>query len=635
MSITTTAPVRLSQGLTLDAGEDAAPAVWNVVAYEGEFAGHAMGAFAFTRETFEQIVRNFRDDPRYQARAGMTPVAEATPEQIAAGAYDVVQWDFHHASEMPPTDGNIAAAGAPAQGWVLEVKIGEHQGKCALVALSRFLEPARSYIRAGRYRWCSVSVWFNAPDPVTKENKGATLTSIAVTNNPFLQGLPALRASRDATGQLSLGYYYGSACSEAEAFGYVRSLVGLPETATLADVIAKVTEVRAWIAGGALPAGIDDDAKPADFTSALRSILSLPLLSTPDDVFAHVDQLFARLVAAALGTVPAAPPAVSPTTPSAAVAATIQETQTMTTNATGAPSGAKDATVLPVASALLQAGPDLRNTLAKMVAHQRHCSTDDVTDGHILAMAESGAALQKQIDDLMTALGVKTLAEALAKMSAAEELKSKLAEALSGKAAAEEAMQGYESEMVEEDMGLAMASLGVTDTAAPMAKLARAALVAERGTTAESINAFRKTYKITDLRKAARDEMTKAAHKVVADRSQTEPAHLTASIATDRQTPPATPQNQNAQPEGLTLSLQGNRVVLGGPVSREAPLGSNAQPGAITMATLRERYADQPNDFLRKVAFVKAEHAKNNPGAQALDHVLACERAHGMRLAAA
>jgi len=49
MSTTTTAPVRLSQGLTLDAGEDAAPAVWNVVAYEGEFAGHAMGAFAFTR----------------------------------------------------------------------------------------------------------------------------------------------------------------------------------------------------------------------------------------------------------------------------------------------------------------------------------------------------------------------------------------------------------------------------------------------------------------------------------------------------------------------------------------------------------------------------------------------------------
>lgn len=626
MASTKPLPVTCAQGLRLDAGEGDRPCVWNVVAYEGEFNGHAMGAFAFTRKTFEQIVANFRADPRYAARAPLPPVAEATPEQIAAGGYDVLQWDFHHASEMPPTEGNIAAVGAPAQGWVLELRLTEHEGKCALAALSRFLEPARGYIRAGQYRWCSVSVWFNAPDPVTGKEQGATLTSIAVTNNPFLQGLPALHASRGAKRegeQALLGYYYGCANDEAEAFGYLRNLAQLPETATLADVIQKVGEIRAWIAGGTLPAGIDTDAKAQDFTAAFRSILGLPLLSSADDVFAQLDQLFANLVASASGAAAAATQAVTPTT-------TSQETQTMTTNATGAQS-AKDATVLPVATTLLQAGPDLRLTLAKMVAQQRHCSIDDVTDGHILAMVESGADLQKKIDELMGALGVKTLAEALAKMSAAEELKAKLADALAGKAAAEETMEAYEGDMAEEDMGLALASLSVTDLDSPMAKLARAALLAERGKTAESILAFRKTYKINDLRKAARDALTKAAHSIAADRAAPAPGHLSASIATERQTPSATPQG-----DGITLSLGANgKITMGGALSSEPTPGARAANGAVTLAVLRDRYAEQPNDFLRKVAFVKAEHAKNNPGAAVLDHMTACERASTLRLAAA
>lgn len=515
------APLTCSQGLRLDAGGEDLPCVWNVVAYEGKWNGHVAGQFAFTRATFEQIVANFRKDPRYTRRAGQPPVTEASPEQIASGDYDVLQWDFHHASEMAPTEGNIAAQGAPSQGWVLELKIAEHEGKCALAALTRWLEPARTYIKTDRYKFCSVSVWLDATDPASGENVGAVLTSIAITNNPFLQGLPPLRASRDAS----------------------------PQT------VADLTE---WVA--------------------------------------QVQGILATLNV------------------SAAVAAPSQE-NTMDVNATGAKS-ATDAQK-PAAG-----GPDLRITLARIVAKQRNCSVDDVGDHHVLAAVENAATLQANIDELMAALGAKTLAEALAKMSAADDLKSKLSEALAGKAAAEDAMQGYEDGMVEEDVGMALASLGVTDS--DKAGKIKNALLAERGKTPETIAAFRKTYDVVALRKAARERLQKAASEIVAERSGADVAHLSASIATQRQTPPAT-----AQAISATMGADG-RITLAAPQSQEP------RPGVahgLTLTALRQQYPGEPNDFARKVAFVKAEHTRNNPGAKPLDNDAACERAHALTVA--
>jgi NACalpha-BTF3-like transcription factor len=489
-------PVTLSQGLCLDAGPDEKPCVWNVVAYEGEWQGHPAGAFKFTRQTFEQIIANFRADPRYKRR-GSAAVDSASPDDIATGAFDVIQWDFHHAAEMPAPD--VAVAGAPAQGWVLEVGIGQHDGKCALLVLTRWLEPARSYIRAQQYRWCSVSVWLNAIDPGTGKDVGAVLTSVAITNNPFLQGLPALQASRDAR-------------------------------------------------------------------------TDPPAANGPQET-------------------------------------SMNETA----------SGAKSAHDGPAAGA---GGPNLRTALARIVAKSRNCAADDVSDGHILAAVENAAGLQAKIDELMNAIGAKTLAEALAKMSAADELRSKLSDALAGKAAAEEAMSGMEEEMVEEDVGMALASLGVTDARV------RKALLAERGTTAESILAFRKTYEIDALKKAAREKLVEAAQKVTATKTGTqEPAHLTASIATERQTPPATPQQ--AEPVVATMAADGT-FRLSMPQSREA---APSNRGVVTLAALRQQYPHEPNDYLRKVAFVKAEHAKNNPTATKLSHDEACEFAADMRLA--
>lgn len=151
---------------------------WIQVAYEGAWSGHHMGPFQFTRQMFDTIVRNFRNHPQYTGRS------------------DVVAFDFNHASEMHPTEGSIPSEGTPAQAWAqdLEVRTGP-DGKAQLWALTRLLEPAKTYIRNGQMKWVSVAVWFDAVDPVTGKPIGPTLTSIAFTNNPFLQGLPAIAAS--------------------------------------------------------------------------------------------------------------------------------------------------------------------------------------------------------------------------------------------------------------------------------------------------------------------------------------------------------------------------------------------------------------------------------------------------------
>jgi hypothetical protein len=188
--------------------------VWVQVAAEGHFKGYHSGAFSFTRALFEQIIQNFRASPAYRAdRSGK-----------------VVAWDFHHASEMNPTSGNVATNGAPAQGWVLELDVRTGaDGKAQLWALTRWLEPARSYIKSGAYQWASVAVVFDAVDPVSGRKIGAVLTSIALTNKPFIEGMTPLAASHDT-----------SFISEFRA----RGLAALAE----AEKMSNPTERAAWCA---------------------------------------------------------------------------------------------------------------------------------------------------------------------------------------------------------------------------------------------------------------------------------------------------------------------------------------------------------------------------------------------------
>lgn len=170
-------------------GDTDGQARWVHVAVEGTYLGYRGGAqpFAFTRQSFEQAVTNIHTHPAY--RAG--PAGE--------GVADVIPWDFNHASESNPTEGELPTAGAPSQGWTRDLKIVDANGKAHLYALTRFLEPARSYVKAGQYKWSSVAATFNGIDPITGQSVGMVITSIALTNTPFIEGMEQLAASKRGT----------------------------------------------------------------------------------------------------------------------------------------------------------------------------------------------------------------------------------------------------------------------------------------------------------------------------------------------------------------------------------------------------------------------------------------------------
>ncbi len=160
---------------------------WVQVATEGEYLGYAGGErpFQFTREIFEQIVHNLHLHPSY----------EAGPDGV--GVVDLIPWDFGHCSERDPVEGSLPFQGAPAQGWSrdLEIRSGAN-GESQLWAFTHFFDLARGYIRAGQYKWPSVSIVFNAVDPITAEDVGPVLTSIALTNKPFIEGMEELVAAQ-------------------------------------------------------------------------------------------------------------------------------------------------------------------------------------------------------------------------------------------------------------------------------------------------------------------------------------------------------------------------------------------------------------------------------------------------------
>lgn len=145
------------------------PLVWNQLAKTGQFRGHPSGPFELTPQIFAEIVANFR----------------ATQNQR-------IPIDFEHASEQDPTQGTIPTEGAPAQGWILDL---DNRGAAGLWGLVEWLEPARTYVREKKYRFFSPAIRFGAKDRVTGQPIGARMTSGALTNNPFLDGMAPLAAS--------------------------------------------------------------------------------------------------------------------------------------------------------------------------------------------------------------------------------------------------------------------------------------------------------------------------------------------------------------------------------------------------------------------------------------------------------
>ncbi len=172
---------------------------WLNVANEGEYLGHHQGGFQLNAENLQQLVDNLHAHPQY-ATGPVTLDGKTTQ----AGVNDVVQFDYEHASEMPPFEGAIPVTGAPAIGWVRDLQLRKDgQGRLQLWALAWLGDQIRGQIDRREYKWVSIAWNPNGVHWQTAKPIGAVLTSIAFTNHPFLQDLDSLAAASRVAGQRS------------------------------------------------------------------------------------------------------------------------------------------------------------------------------------------------------------------------------------------------------------------------------------------------------------------------------------------------------------------------------------------------------------------------------------------------
>jgi len=123
--------------------------------------------FSITFDDFQEIYENF------QKRAA-----------------DVVV-DYEHASEIP----GISLGGpVPAAGWIKAI-VPPVPGDRFLYAEVEFTDIARSLIQTKQIRYVSPAINWGAKDKVTGKPQGTTLTSLALTNRPFLEDIPPLTLS--------------------------------------------------------------------------------------------------------------------------------------------------------------------------------------------------------------------------------------------------------------------------------------------------------------------------------------------------------------------------------------------------------------------------------------------------------
>ena len=244
--------------------------VWNQIATRGTFRGHGAGEFSLDDSAFDQIIRNFREVDLGQ-----------------------VHFDWEHASEAEPTEGNVPVVGAPAQAWIKDLKKAPE----GLYALVKWLEPAKSYIREGKYRFVSPAIRFHAKHPVSGKEIGAQLTSVALTNSPFLRGLQPLAAKDKpmanavvAPKQMRLAH------SPHDAMPLIRQCLGLHDLTTPFEVQERCKALREMCMS-ADAGGMSSGVPVADYCDKLRDITAVPMGSTMDDMFDAVESMIEAAIA--------------------------------------------------------------------------------------------------------------------------------------------------------------------------------------------------------------------------------------------------------------------------------------------------------------------------------------------------
>jgi len=147
--------------------KDEAVQCWIHIASLGEYKGHPSGGFAFTERAFAQIMSNFD--------------ARTTPLNV----------DYEHQTFNRALKGPIDSAG-----WIVQLELRADGDE--LWALTELLPEAADRVRGKQLRHCSPVIIPEATDKKTADDIGFELRSLALTNDPFLDGLHPIQLTRIA-----------------------------------------------------------------------------------------------------------------------------------------------------------------------------------------------------------------------------------------------------------------------------------------------------------------------------------------------------------------------------------------------------------------------------------------------------
>jgi hypothetical protein len=153
-----------------DLGTDDDEPKWNVICQTVVSRSHAAGDFVITLPMLHQAVQNFK-----LRSTGKIPIY------------------FEHYGSLP-TEKIDPEKGAPAQGHVIDMAVRE-DGK--LWGLCRFYDPAKGYVKAGKYPFFSPGLFTDSLDRATGKRVGMKLTEVSLVGNPHLYDMPEVCASND------------------------------------------------------------------------------------------------------------------------------------------------------------------------------------------------------------------------------------------------------------------------------------------------------------------------------------------------------------------------------------------------------------------------------------------------------
>jgi hypothetical protein len=143
------------------------------------------------------------------------------------------------------------------------------------------------------------------------------LTSIALTNEPFIQGMDQLAASRQAAANGAgeqvdaRRWYFDAAETPLEVVSNLKELFGLRETDSVVEVVAEISKIQQWLESDIVPLGVDVD----EIIGAMKKILNLPALRTAAEVLAEASTVTSALLADQAGvSAPGTEAAESPST---------------------------------------------------------------------------------------------------------------------------------------------------------------------------------------------------------------------------------------------------------------------------------------------------------------------------------